>query len=297
MTTSSYIGRFAPTPSGPLHFGSLVAAMASFLDARAHGGTWLLRIEDVDSSRSQRQHQDAIMRALSAYGLRWDGEIRVQSEHLAHYHARLHTLKNHLYTCTCSRRRWHPHATTGALGRIYPGFCRDQPTDFERTEAAIRLRLPERTIRFSDRWLGEQSFNLICDIGDPILKRRDGDIAYALAVTVDDAHQGITHVVRGQDLTAATAIQWHLQTLLGYPHPHYLHHPLVLDSAQRKLSKQNHAQAIDPDDPIPTLRAALAFLGCTTKHQHANDLLSAGIAQWYMHLHNQSSAHSNPDYS
>ncbi|UJF25247.1 tRNA glutamyl-Q(34) synthetase GluQRS [Suttonella sp. R2A3] len=283
----SYVGRFAPTPSGPLHFGSLVAAVASYLDARAHHGTWLLRIEDVDRSRSKQQYQDAILRGLATYGLNCDGEIRVQSEHLAHYHDLLHTLKDELYTCTCSRKDWHPHARPGDLGPIYPGFCRKNTVDFEHNDAAIRLYLPNKTIHFTDRWLGELFFDC-AHIGDPIVKRRDGDIAYALAVTADDAIQGITHVVRGQDLTAATAIQYHLQNLLNYPHPQYLHHPLVLDHTQRKLSKQNHAQAIDLNDPLPALREALAFLGYRVNHHDsAKDLLSAATDWWLIEIKNR----------
>lgn len=281
-TPSVYIGRFAPTPSGALHFGSLIAALGSYLDARAHGGQWLLRIEDVDRARSRAHYADDMQKTLSAYGLDWDGEVRKQSEHIQAYLDTLSNLRHHLYPCRCSRKQWHAQAQAGALGPIYPGTCRNHTLrSLSPPDAAIRLALPEQIISFDDRLLGRCTYHLQRDIGDPILRRRDGDIAYALAVTVDDALQGVTHIVRGQDLTAATAIQRHLQQRLDYPQPRYLHLPLALDANGRKLSKQNHARPIDADNPSPSLRAALAFLGLgSAPYRDKRDLRLWGIERW-----------------
>ena len=239
MNMKPYIGRFAPTPSGPLHLGSLVAALGSYLDARAHGGRWLLRVEDVDRTRSRTDYIAAQLQSLRAHGLHHDGEIRVQSAHLADYQAALAQLRPHLYPCDCSRKYWHAQAQMGALGLVYPGCCRGRVLDsLAPDDAAIRLRLPEETV----------------------LRRRDGDIAYALAVVVDDGLQGVTDVVRGQDLVAATAIHLVLQDMLGLPPPRYLHLPLVLNADGSKLSKQNHAPALDDATPAANLRAALRHL-------------------------------------
>ena len=262
MNTTPYIGRFAPTPSGPLHLGSLVAALGSYLDARAHGGRWLLRVEDVDRTRSRAEYIAAQLHSLRAHGLHHDGEIRVQSTHFADYQAALAQLRPHLYPCDCSRKRWHEGAQTGALGLVYPGYCRGKTlADTAPTDAAIRLRLPEETVAFADRWLGACRFDLAREIGDPVLRRRDGDIAYALAVAVDDGLQGVTDVVRGQDLVAATAIHLVLQEMLALPTPRYLHLPLVLNADGSKLSKQNHAPALNDATPAANLRAALRPLG------------------------------------
>ena len=261
MNNIPYTGRFAPTPSGPLHLGSLVAALGSYLDARAHGGRWLLRVEDVDRTRSRADYIAAQLQSLRTHGLHHDGDIRVQSEHLADYHAALAQLRPHLYPCTCSRKQWHARAHDGALGLVYPGDCRDQAlTDLAPTDAAIRLRLPDDTVAFADRWLGDCRFDLAREIGDPVLRRRDGDIAYALAVVVDDGLQGITDVVRGQDLVAATAIHLVLQQMLGLPQPRHLHLPLVLNADGSKLSKQNHAPALNDATPAANLLTALRHL-------------------------------------
>ena len=261
MNTTPYTGRFAPTPSGPLHPGSLVAALGSFLDARAHGGRWLLRVEDVDSSRSRPDYIAAQIHSLHCHGLHHDGTVRVQSAHLADYLAALDYLRPQLYPCVCSRKHWHDGARMGALGSIYPGTCRENPlTSLTPVDAAIRLRLPDTVITFHDRLLGDCRFLLADDIGDPVLRRRDGDIAYALAVVVDDGLQGITDVVRGQDLVAATAIHLVLQQMLGLPQPRHLHLPLVLNADGSKLSKQNHAPALNDATPAANLLTALRHL-------------------------------------
>ena len=289
MNTTPYIGRFAPTPSGPLHLGSLVAALGSYLDARAHGGRWLLRVEDVDRTRSRADYIAAQLHSLRAHGLHHDGEIRVQSTHLADYQAALAQLRPHLYPCACSRKRWHAGAQTGALGLVYPGYCRDKAlADTAPTDAAIRLRLPPQTVAFTDRWLGECRFALAREIGDPVLRRRDGDIAYALAVVVDDGLQGVTDVVRGQDLVAATAIHLVLQEMLGLPTPRYLHLPLLLNADGSKLSKQNHAPALNDATPATNLRAALRHLGQDddgfTDTMPVAELLTEAVRRWRLSM-------------
>lgn len=260
MHKSPCLGRFAPTPSGHLHFGSLVAALGSYLDARAQDGQWLVRIEDVDRTRSRPEYAQSILATLAAHGMSSDAPVRVQSAHLDDYETVLERLRPHLYPCDCSRKTWHAKARDGHLGKIYPGFCRSKPLQAQ-DNRAIRLRLAAQTLRFADRHFGMQSYDLENDIGDPIVKRRDGDIAYALAVTVDDALQGITDVVRGADLLAATPIQQYLQTLLDYPPLRYLHLPLVLDENGNKFSKQNHAPALDNASAAANLLSALDFLG------------------------------------
>lgn len=278
-----YTGRFAPTPSGYLHFGSLVAALGSYLDARAHGGKWLVRIEDVDSTRSHPHYTQDILATLAAHGMQSDAPVHIQSLHLADYEQTIDTLSPYLYPCTCSRKAWHAHAQEGMLGRIYPGFCREKA--FVRAEnTALRLRLPAQTLSFHDRHFGTQQFDLQRDIGDPVLLRRDGDYAYALAVSIDDALQGITDVVRGADLLAATPIQQYLQTLLGYPPLRYLHLPLVLDENGNKFSKQNHAPALLAENATANLLAALAFLGQDTDgfslQESAAGLLAHAARRW-----------------
>lgn len=282
-----YIGRFAPTPSGALHFGSLVTALGSYLDAKAHKGRWLLRIEDIDRNRSQRQAITTIYHQLETLQLHWDGEIRLQSQHLNDYTHALTQLQPHLYYCACSRKDWQPTAPQGALGAIYPRHCQNQKTPPPQQNSAIRLSLPFQTAHFYDRLLGCQQFTFQKDLGDPILRRRDGDIAYALAVVVDDALQHITHIVRGQDLLATTVLQNHLQTLLNLPRPTYLHLPLALTPDRQKLSKQNHAPPIDLSQPSQTLAAALTHLGQplpeNPHHLTPAQLLTHAITHWQIH--------------
>ncbi|WP_050478442.1 tRNA glutamyl-Q(34) synthetase GluQRS [Herbaspirillum rhizosphaerae] len=264
---SSYIGRFAPSPSGPLHAGSLVAAMASYLDARAHQGQWLLRIEDIDEARTVAGAAHDIEAALRTFGMRWDGPVLVQSRRKQHYRDACDRLGAHVYACGCSRKEIADSrlgiAADGAA--IYPGTCRNGLAP-GKTARALRVRVPEpgqygEEIAFEDRWLGWQSQHLASEAGDFVLKRADGFWAYQLAVVVDDAEQGVTHVVRGVDLLESTARQIYLQRLLGYPTPSYLHVPLVKHTDGEKLSKQNGAQALDLTRPLDELHLAAEFLG------------------------------------
>jgi glutamyl-Q tRNA(Asp) synthetase len=253
-----YTGRFAPSPTGPLHMGSLIAALASWLDARAAGGRWLVRIEDLDRPRVMPGAADAILSALAAFGLNWDGEVVYQSERQPLYRRALTRLAAHTYWCGCSRREIADSSLGLAVdgAPIYPGTCR-AGTRGERR--ALRLRTVAEPITFSDRVQGPQVQVLERDIGDFVLYRADGLFAYQLAVVVDDAEQGITDVVRGADLLDSTPRQLYLQRLLDLPTPRYLHVPVALDANGEKLSKQTGAQPIEPS--TTTLRRALRFLG------------------------------------
>jgi len=255
-----YRGRFAPTPSGPLHFGSLVAALGSCLDARQHGGTWHLRIEDPDPPRVVAGATDAILRTLEAFGFEWQGPVVRQSQRDEAYRAALSTLRQLgvLYACDCSRKRLSEEARRGIDGPVYPGRCRQRPPA---PSTAIRLFVPPQRCVFEDALLGRIACAVADECGDFVLRRADGVFSYQLAVVVDDAEQGITHVVRGADLLTSTPRQIVLQNYLGLPTPSYAHLPVVLDAQGCKLSKQTLAAPIDPHQPLPALRRALAFLG------------------------------------
>ncbi|MGN6390380.1 MAG: tRNA glutamyl-Q(34) synthetase GluQRS [Burkholderiaceae bacterium] len=264
-----YVGRFAPSPTGPLHRGSLVAAMASFLDARAHSGRWLLRIEDVDRARAVPGAAEHILATLAALGMAWDGDVTRQSERDAVYQAALARLGPHAYPCGCSRREIADSrlgiAADGAA--IYPGTCRAGLRG--KPARAIRLRVPDAddpaaTVAFVDRWQGPVAQNLATETGDFVLRRADGFWAYQLAVVADDADQGVTHVVRGADLLDSTARQIWLQRLLGAPTPAWLHVPAVRNAAGEKLSKQTGATAVDAGCAAEELAWAARFLGLET---------------------------------
>lgn len=256
------IGRFAPSPTGPLHLGSLLAAVASWLDARAGGGHWLVRIEDIDPPREQPGATKLILAALEAHGLIWDGEPLLQSTRLDAYQAALETLADAglLFRCTCTRRQ------IQASGGVYPGTCREhgmQPLPAGRSHA-VRVRVPagrDAVVRFHDRLRGELTFDLEKDVGDFVVRRRDGLIAYQLAVVVDDAAQGVTDVVRGIDLIDSTPRQIHLQRALELPPVRYLHLPLLIDGRGSKLSKQTGATGLDLNDPRANLARVLDWLG------------------------------------
>ncbi len=261
---SGYVGRFAPSPSGPLHAGSLVAALASYLDARSQGGQWLVRIEDVDRTRCSPEWVGPILRTLENFGFRSDGEVVVQSNREALYSVALDRLRDRgrVYACICSRREI-SGAAEGALagvdGPLYPGTCR--AAGHAESGAALRLRTDGRAIRFCDRVQGEQEQIPDRDVGDFVLRRKDGMIAYQLAVVVDDALQGVTDVVRGADLLDSTPRQILLQQLLGYPIPRYLHVPVAVNELGQKLSKQTLAPELEARHAAAALNAALAFLG------------------------------------
>lgn len=253
MTTRPYTGRFAPSPTGPLHFGSLITAVASFCDARSQGGRWLVRIEDTDIPRIQAGAEASIREALLAFGLIADAPIVRQQDRLEQYEAALQQLaeRDLVYACACTRKQLEGFSA-------YPNLCRDRQLAW--AQQAIRLKVPDQLIEFEDRVQGKQSENLLHSTGDVVLKRRDGIISYQLAVVVDDAAQGITDVVRGADLLDNTARQIWLGQCLGVPALRYAHLPLAMNASGQKLSKQNLAAALDLDDAPQLLRLALAAL-------------------------------------
>ena len=260
-----YTGRFAPSPSGLLHFGSLVAALASWLDARAAGGRWLVRIEDLDASRSRPEITTAILRQLEALGLEWDGPVVHQSARLDLYRAALDALRRsgNAYWCGCSRKEIEDSSMRpGKLSanRVYPGTCRNgiRPGAAPR---AMRVRTHERPVRFADRMQGDIEQVVEREVGDFVVLRADGVFAYQLAVVVDDAAQGVTDVVRGADLLDSTARQILLQQLLGLATPRYLHVPVAVAASGAKLSKQTGAKPLPEGQPAESLRDALEFLG------------------------------------
>ncbi len=262
-----YVGRFAPSPTGPLHFGSLVAALASYLDAKAHDGKWLVRIEDIDETRCNSTHTPDILRTLQAFGMQWDGEVEIQSARKALYANALQRLRARglVYACACSRKEIADSAVAGLDGPVYPGTCRDM--GINEVGTALRVRTISEKISVTDLVQGEIEQRIEQEIGDFVLKRRDGLFAYQLAVVVDDAEQGITHVVRGADLLDSTARQIHLQRLLGYTTPQYLHIPVAVNALGQKLSKQTLATGVpNTHDALrDVLLSALQFLGQTTQ--------------------------------
>ena len=262
MTTSepaSYVGRFAPSPTGPLHFGSLLAAVASFLQATVNQGKWLLRVEDIDPPREQPGAEKRILDALEDYGFVWDGPVTYQSRFAQRHEELVQRLLDdgHAYPCSCSRRDL-AGATRGPLGAIYPGTCRNGGAA---GDVAIRVRTDDEPISFVDALQGKQTQRLESESGDFVIKRRDGLIAYQLAVVADDYDQGITEVVRGIDLLDSTPRHIHLQRMLGFSTPAYLHIPVAENSDGQKLSKLTGATEIDRHEVRPVLVHALDALG------------------------------------
>ncbi len=282
--STTYTGRFAPSPTGPLHFGSLVACLASFLDARAAGGRWLLRMEDVDRTRCHEEFARQIPRTLERFGFQWDGDILVQSQRTARYQAALDRLQaaGWTYACGCSRREIADSAFSGADGPIYPGTCRNKR--LATTGNAVRIRTRPGITQFNDRVQGMISQRISEEIGDFVLRRRDHLFAYQLAVVVDDADQAVTDVVRGADLLESTPRQIFLQHLLGLPEPAYLHIPVAVNAAGQKLSKQTLAPAVDDEAGCDVLNRALQFLGqpviAATRAQQPAALLEIAVSQW-----------------
>lgn len=272
QVNNTYVGRFAPSPSGPLHFGSLVAALASYLDARHHKGEWLVRIEDLDPPRESRTAPKEILQQLSYFGLHWDREPLYQSTRLPAYEQALENLSKQklIYHCTCSRR---------GFGAIYPGTCRGQ--HLQNTPYATRVQITQELTRFDDIFQGQQQHKLETEIGDFIVKRKDGLIAYQLAVVVDDHHQSVTHVVRGHDLLDSTPRQIYIANLLGFNPTEYGHFPVVLGDDGQKLSKQAKAEAIPLADSTAVLNRALLALGQpVVAAATAPKLLIQATSQW-----------------
>ena len=308
MPTTAYRGRFAPSPTGPLHAGSLVAALASWLDAKAHGGKWLVRLEDVDTPRCVPGADRTILQQLSACGLHPDEPPVYQSRRGLLYQSALDQLvaQSQAYPCACSRLDVQVAAAAAGQLRerhgewVYPGTCRNglhgKParswrflTAFEASNRSLAQTIRARaapdlvatTVHWTDRLLGAQSQNVSAEVGDFVLKRADGLWAYQLAVVVDDAAQGITHVVRGQDLADNTPRQILLQRALGLPLPQYLHTPLVLGANGEKLSKQNGATGVAIDEPLLALQAAGAVLGLTLTQTTVATWLGAATSAWH----------------
>ncbi len=258
----TYRGRFAPSPSGPLHFGSLVAAVGSYLEARTRGGHWLVRMEDPDPPRVVPGAADEILRTMEAYHMAWDGAVAYQSRRSEAYHSALHRLRARgvVYPCACSRREIADSALLGIEGYVYHGTCREGLPPGKRARAQ-RVDTRGAKAAFDDAVQGRIEHDLEREFGDFVLYRADQVYAYQLAVVIDDAEQNITDVVRGADLLASTPRQIHLQRLLGLAAPRYVHLPVAVNEAGEKLSKQTLAAPVDPAFPAPALTAALAFLG------------------------------------
>ncbi len=276
-----YIGRFAPTPSGPLHVGSLLTALASYLDARAHRGQWLVRIEDLDSGRVVPGADTQILNTLERFGLYWDSSVLYQSHRSELYAEHLSRLAklSQLYPCTCSRK-----SLAAFENDIYPGVCRLKSAATTLPHA-VRIVMPDRVVELTDRIQGGRSYHLSQDVGDIILRRKDGYFAYHLAVVIDDHEQQITHVVRGCDLLGQTPIHWFLQECFGWSHPIYAHIPIVVDDQGRKLSKSKRAAGLDCKGRSALLCELLKVLlgrplAMGAEHCSVQELMSVAVQQW-----------------
>ena len=274
LNRCSYSGRFAPSPTGPLHFGSLITAVASYCDAKAHDGRWIVRIEDTDIPRIYPGSEQHILQCLDAFEFESDVEIIYQRQRLDIYQSVIEQLqqKKLVYACECTRKML-------GSNHIYVGTCREKHLNFQ--DQAIRLKVTDQPICFTDRLQGQHCSNLQYDLGDFVLKRRDGIINYQLAVVVDDFLQGITHVVRGADLLDNTERQIWLRQCLGYPQLEYMHLPLAMNDQGQKLSKQNMAQAIDiKHAPELLLQAILALGQSSVEIDQPHRMLAQAVAQW-----------------
>jgi len=281
ISLPQYRGRFAPSPTGPLHFGSLIAAVGSYLDARHHHGRWLVRMEDLDPPREMPGAGDRILRTLEAFGLEWDGAVEYQSRRGECYAAALARLERdgHLYGCACTRREIADNSIAPDRSTaVYPGTCRNGLPPGRRTRAT-RVRVYDTVIELSDLLQGATRQALGREVGDFVLRRADGLYAYQIAVVVDDAAQRISHVVRGADLLGSTPRQMYLQQLLGFDTPAYLHLPVAVDAKREKLGKQTLAPAISPEHAVETLLQALTFLNQPLP-DYARDASPAGLLAW-----------------
>lgn len=289
LPSTRYRGRFAPTPSGPLHLGSLVTALASFLDARHRGGNWLLRIDDLDGPRCRPEHADTILRQLERHGLHWDGAVRYQSAHEPAYETAFEQLRSAglLYRCACTRAMLAESSTTGVDGPVYAGTCRDAAATAAVTDTAAtawRLRVPAGTVALDDRLHGRLIRDLGRDVGDFVIRRADGRMGYKLASVVDDAALSITDVVRGADLIGSSLRQTLLMPYFGQAAPRFLHIPVLIDDSGRKLSKQNHAPPIASETAAQNLIRALTLLGqsdfAADWHGRVDEIIANAIHRW-----------------
>lgn len=286
MSATHYRGRFAPSPTGPLHFGSLVAALGSWLDARAHGGEWLVRIEDIDPPREMAGASDMILRSLEAHHLTWDGSVLYQHTRSEAYRAALDALHRDgvIYPCTCTRKQIADQQQARGLSpNVYPGTCRTR-THIPHEPHALRVNTAGAEKNFVDRIQGAQQQNIESEVGDFVVRRADGLFAYQLAVVIDDGEQGITDIVRGSDLLDNTPRQLLLQQLLNLPTPRYAHLPIAVNAAGQKLSKQTFAPPLDDRHPLPALYEALRFLGLPPSPElrdaALDELLAWAVEHW-----------------
>lgn len=283
--TDRPVGRFAPSPTGPLHFGSLIAALGSFLSARSHQGRWLVRMEDLDRPRTVDGAADQILRTLERFALTWDGEVLYQSHRGDAYRSAAEALQgaNLLYRCRCTRREIAAGAGRGVLGFIYPGTCRSSGRELH-SPGALRVLTRGAAVSFLDRFQGPQSMDLERESGDFVVRRADGLHAYQLAVVVDDAAQGVTEVVRGADILPSTPRQIFLQRSLGLAAPSYGHLPLAVNHSGEKLSKMSRAPAIEAERAGLHLARALSFLGQAPPpdlaHESAEQVIEWGLRYW-----------------
>jgi len=286
QSTTIRTGRFAPTPSGPLHFGSLVAAVASYCHSKSTDGQWLVRIEDLDTPRVIKGSADNILQTLETFGFEWDGEVLYQSHRFEIYEEYLQQLISTglVYACSCSRKSLlNSHQHSGPLGKIYPGICRNKHLDLNSLKPRLNLQAAG-LIEFNDSHFGPFKLDLAKEAGDIILKRQDGVYAYHLAVIIDDAFQQVTDIVRGADLLASTTIHLHLNKLLGFSAARYLHIPLIKNETGVKLSKQTGAKSLNLEQPSKQLLDALSFLRQKTSaeltHSKPGDILKYATEHW-----------------
>ena len=279
-----YIGRFAPSPTGHLHIGSLLTAVASFIDAKAHNGAWLVRMEDLDKPREVKGAADDILRTLDAFSLHWDGEVVYQSKRHALYRAVLDELqrKNLVYPCYCSRKTVQENGTNGIDGIVYNGNCRFRQPNNTKKQSAWRIKTDNQSIVFEDKICGIQQQNIAQEVGDFVLLRADGQWAYQLAVVVDDNAQGVTNIVRGSDLLLSCPRQIYLYQQFNFRLPEYAHLPLLTNALGQKWSKQTLAPKLDLANKEYLLKQVLTYLGLPTPipDENCNALLQWAILHW-----------------
>lgn len=282
--SSRYVGRFAPSPTGPLHVGSLCTALASYADAKHAGGEWLLRFEDVDEHRTVNGAREKIMQQLAFYGFEWDREVAIQSQRKALYRAALERLvqEGRVFVCKCSRKDLSAEPLNISGEPFYPGTCKDKNyADFG--HVGLRFHAPEGVTKWTDLHFGPQKQTLKTDVGDFVVRRTDGLFSYQLAVVVDDAEQGVTRVVRGADLLTSTARQIALQKALKLPTPEYLHIPIIVNGRGEKLSKSTFSAALSATAPVPVLLTAWKLLGQTppeANFSQPRDFLQYAAEHW-----------------